>query len=106
MPKPAHHAGSFHVRSRRLVLQARARDRAADLGQGEHVRCWRCGLTLAEHQPHRNGDRPIWTAGHTRDGDPSSPLAAEASTCNYSEGARRGNRLRRAASVFAPRREW
>ena len=106
MGKPAHHSGSYHVRSRRLVAEARARDRAADLGVGSHVRCWRCGLTLAEHEPHRDGTRPKWTAGHTRDGDPSAPLAAEASTCNYREGAKHGNRLRAAAARFVPRRAW
>lgn len=106
MGKPAHHSGSYHVRSRRLVAEARARDRAADLGVGSHVRCWRCGLTLAEHPPHRTGAQAIWTAGHTRDGDPAAPLAAEASTCNYTAGAEHGNRLRVAASRFVPRRAW
>lgn len=103
MAKPAHHAGDYHVRSRRLVLIAKARDAAASLGECEPTRCWRCGLTLAEHAPHRDGKRPKWTAGHTRDSDPTAPLAPEASTCNYSEGARHGNRLH---SRFVPRRSW
>lgn len=49
--------------------------------------CWRCGKTLAQHGPHRNGRPAYWTAGHLRDGDPSSPLAPEASTCNFRAGA-------------------
>lgn len=53
--------------------------------------CWRCGRTLAQHPPHKDGRRPRWQAGHTVDGDSSAPLAAEASTCNLSEGAKAGN---------------
>ena len=62
------------------------------------TRCWRCGRTLAEHPPHRNGRPATWTAGHIRDidcptcgrvhGDPLSPLQPEASVCNYSAGGR------------------
>lgn len=103
MPKPAHHSGTYQVRAARLVTLAYARDAAAALGECEPTRCWRDGLTLAEHEPHRNGKRPWWTAGHTRDSDPSAPLAPEASTCNFAEGARHGHRLHRR---FVPHRPW
>lgn len=62
--------------------------------------CWRCGLTLDEHPPHRSGKRPTWQAGHTIDGTfgpgwfdvaarpPAGAwIAPEASTCNTSAGA-------------------
>jgi hypothetical protein len=63
------------------------------------TRCWRCGLTLAEHEPHRNGKRPQWMAGHRRHGIVDAQLtlldlAPEASTCNTSEGASWGNSQR------------
>ena len=47
------------------------------------VNCWRC------HQPIQPGTR--WDLGHRDDGAPSHP---EHITCNRSEGATRGNRLR------------
>lgn len=70
--------------------------------------CWRDGLTLEQHPPHKDGTPAKWTAGHTIDGDPTATpwlnvdrrppagswLALEASTCNYANGARRTNKLR------------
>lgn len=88
--KPAHYRGSYHVRSRQ-VRQAAYADPA--------TRCWRCGQRLHECGPrhdgrHRNGTAAWWEAGHLNPGDPSSPLRAECSPCNRSEGAKRGNALR------------
>lgn len=103
--KGAHHRGTYHVRSRRLVALAKARDMLAAEGHGQWTRCWRDGLTLAQHRSHRDGRRPWWTAGHVTDGDPRSPLAPEASVCNFSEGAKHGNRLRSAAE-FVTSRSW
>ena len=77
MPKAPHHRGDYQVRARRITEQAKANPATT---------CWRCGQTLDQHAAHRNGKRPWWTAGHVRDGDPSSPLAPEASTCNYRAG--------------------
>ena len=105
-PKPAHYRGSYHVQSRLVRERAYA---------DPTTRCWRCGHTLAEHAPHKTGKPPRWTAGHVRDGDPTSPLLPEASTCNKSAGATHGNRLRGArraaqkAAGAAPRhtsRRW
>jgi hypothetical protein len=79
--KPAHYRGSYHVRSRALVAAAKA---------NPATKCWRCGLTILEHEPHKSGRAAYWTAGHVRDGDPTSPLLPEASTCNYIAGARLG----------------
>jgi hypothetical protein len=84
-PKPAHYRGSYHVASRRVREAAAA---------SPYTTCWRCGRTLAQHPPHKTGKPARWTAGHLRDGDPSSPLLPEASTCNKSAGAAHGNRLR------------
>lgn len=77
MAKAPHHTGTHQVRARKVTTAAKA---------DSTTRCWRCGLTLDAHEPHRNGKRPWWTAGHVRDGDPTSPLAPEASTCNYRAG--------------------
>jgi hypothetical protein len=58
------------------------------------TRCWRCGHTLTEiRQSH---PRATWQAGHLRDGDPTSPLAAECSVCNQLHGGRLGNQRMRA----------
>lgn len=104
MTKAAHYRGTYDVRSRRLVKMARARDLAAARGECEPTRCWRCKLTLAEHPAHRNGRRPKWTAGHVVDSDPRSPLAPEASVCNYRAGAELGNRLRAASQAMTSKR--
>lgn len=95
----SHHRGRYTI-YRKQLLQAAALSSFAV--------CWRDGLTLDQHPPHRNGNRPTWTAGHTVDGDPNAQpwldptrppppgswLALEASTCNYANGAHRTNRLR------------
>ena len=83
--KGTHHRGTYHVASRRVRDQANA---------DPDTRCWRCGLTLSEHAPHHDGTRPRWQAGHIIDGDSTSPLSPEASTCNTSAGATTGNRRR------------
>lgn len=85
MTKGAHHSGTYQVRAR-AVRDAANRNPA--------TQCWRCGLTLAEHAPHADGKPVTWTAGHVIDTDPTSPLAPEASTCNYSAGATTGNTRR------------
>ena len=85
MATKPHYRGSYHVRSRQVRDAANA---------DPSTRCWRCGRTLAMHEPHKNGKPARWTAGHIRDSDPTSPLAAEASTCNKAAGATYGNRLR------------
>ena len=83
--KAAHHRGTYAAEARRVRAAANA---------NPATRCWRCGRTLAEHPPHRNGRPARWTAGHIHDGQTGGPLAPEASTCNYSAGASAGNRRR------------
>ena len=91
--KPAHYRGTYHVASRKVREAAYA---------DPSTRCWRCGKLLHEHGP-----RARWTAGHLIDGDPTSPLAAEASTCNYSAGAKRGAQMQAARRVgYVAEREW
>jgi hypothetical protein len=85
----AHYSGDYQRRARAVRQAANA---------NPLTRCWRCGRTLDEHGP---GVR--WDAGHLRDGDPTSPLAPEASSCNRSAGAAAGNRRRRGLEVS---REW
>jgi hypothetical protein len=80
---PPHRAGNYKQRARRLVAAA---------NRNPATICWRCGRTLNQHPPHRNGKPARWTAGHTRDEDPTAPLAPEASTCNYTAGAVYRNR--------------
>lgn len=58
------------------------------------TRCRRCGKTIDQHTPHPNGRPATWDAGHTVDGNPRSPLALEASTCNRSAGGRLGAAIR------------
>lgn len=87
--KSAHHRGNFDLRSTALRAAAYA---------NPHTRCWRCGLTLTEHPPHRNGKPARWTAGHIVDGQIGGELRPEASTCNYSAGATAGNRKRNPTS--------
>lgn len=88
MTTPAHYLGTYKRDARRVRLLATIRP---------STRCWRCGLTLAEHPPHRNGRPAFWTAGHTVDGDNSAPILPEASTCNFSKGATAGNLQRNAS---------
>ena len=100
MANQPHHKDPRFVKAARLVRRAaNANPRAI---------CWRCGRTLEQHEPHRNGKRPSWQAGHTIDGvlgpawlkvtEPPPKqkafLAAEASTCNLTHGAITGNRRR------------
>lgn len=84
--KGAHHRGSYQYLARRVVAAANA---------NPDTRCWRDGLTLAEHPPHKSGRPAYWQAGHIVDGQVGGPLAPEASVCNLSEGAKYGNRLRK-----------
>lgn len=95
-----------HHRGRRYTDAAAVIRRTA--AANPHAVCWRDGLTLDEHPPHRNGQPATWTAGHTVDGSTTwQPwtsvtkvppdgdwLAPEASTCNSSSGASAGNRRR------------
>ncbi len=85
MSKGAHHSGDYQVRAQAV------RDAA---NSDPNTKCWRCGKTLAEHEPHKGGKPARWTAGHIIDSDPTSPLAPEASTCNYIAGALTGNARR------------
>jgi hypothetical protein len=85
MAKP-HHSGSYARRAAAVRAFANA---------NPDTKCWRCGKTLEQHLPHRNGRRPTWQAGHVIDGQVNGLLMPEASTCNKSAGARYGNRNRR-----------
>ncbi|MEJ7719808.1 MAG: hypothetical protein WKF58_04925 [Ilumatobacteraceae bacterium] len=86
MKTKPHHRGTHQVRARRLVAAAKA---------DPTTKCWRCGLTLAEHRLHKNGKPAFWTAGHLVDGEIDGVLMPEASRCNYEAGAAAGNRRRR-----------
>ena len=98
MPKAAHHRGTHQARARVIKAQADA---------NPSTRCWSCGLTLAEHAPHRDGRPAFWTAGHLNDGQVDGPMAPEASTCNYSRGAKVGNARRHADKHdLHPVRQW
>jgi hypothetical protein len=78
MTKGPHHSGDYQRRAKQ-VRDAANRDPS--------TRCWQCGKTQAEHGR-------AWTAGHERDGDPTSRLLPECARCNYSRGATAGNRRR------------
>jgi predicted kinase len=73
--------------------QYRARRKTLIASATPQSKCWRCGKRLQEHRPHRDGKPVKWTAGHIIDGDPRSPLALEASTCNYRAGGTIGARI-------------
>lgn len=77
--KHAHHRGSYHRDSIKIRATANA---------NPNTTCWRCGLRLNQHTPHKNGKPAYWTAGHINDGQVNGPLAPEASTCNYTAGNR------------------
>ncbi len=77
MAGPHHRTPGYVHLSRRLTAAA-----AAD----PTTRCGRCGQTLAEHPPHRNGKPATWHAGHVHDGQIDGPLRPEASTCNIAAG--------------------
>jgi hypothetical protein len=101
----AHHRGPFKRRAERVRTAAYSADALASMGVGKPAHCWRCGRTLAEHPPHRNGRPAEWTAGHTTDGDPNCLLLPEASTCNYVEGGKRKHQLAKARR-FRTSRDW
>ena len=90
MTKPAHYAGNYHVQSRRVRLAANTNPLTT---------CWRCGLTLGQHAPHKSGKPARWTAGHVDNGLPGGLLMAEASTCNFAAGAEHGNEMRQPMAV-------
>lgn len=96
MTSKAHHRSPAYARQSRLVRAAANADPA--------TRCWRCGRTLPEHPSHKTGAPPRWTAGHVNDGQLDGPLAAEASTCNYTAGARLG--AARSHAGLEPSRTW
>lgn len=85
-PKPDYYKGSYTRQAKAITDQAKANPLTP---------CGRCGRTLAQHPPHRNGRPPHWQAGHIIDGLPNGPLRAEVSTCNGQAGARLGNRRAR-----------
>ena len=78
------HSGDYQARQRALMRTVRSTSR-----------CWRCGRLLHEHRPHKDGRSPFWTAGHIVDSDRSSPLALEASTCNFEAGGKLRHRKQR-----------
>jgi hypothetical protein len=53
------------------------------------TRCPTCGLTLAERRATH--PKATWDAGHLLDSTPGSPLIAQCSHCNRSQGAHFGN---------------
>lgn len=81
--KGPHHRGRYHVAAAHVRAQAYANPLTT---------CWRCNRTLTEIQQLK--PQAHWTAGHLIDGDPSAPLLAECSPCNYGQGARIGNAKR------------
>lgn len=93
----AHYSGDYQTRRRYLIAAA---------NRDPTTLCWRCRRTLADHPAHKNGRPAYWTAGHIRDGDPTSPLAAEASTCNYKAGGRLGSQRRRGGNGNPNSRQW
>jgi len=89
-----HHRGAYAVAARALRQMAYA---------DPTTECWRCGRTLDQHEPHKDGKPARWTAGHITDGEVGGALAPEASTCNYSAGASYGNAKR---GTFTRSRQW
>ena len=83
--KAPHHAGTYHVQSRKVRAAANA---------NPDTRCWRCRRTLTEHPWTKTGKLPKWTAGHVEDADGNltGELAPEADVCNFTEGARKQQR--------------
>ena len=100
LPKGRDHMAGPHHKGRYTRYARAVRDAA---NANPNTVCWRDGHTLTQHQPGAT-----WTAGHTIDGSPTATpwlqvtrvpppgdwLAPEASSCNYSNGAHRTNRLR------------
>ena len=90
MARPAVHGTNYRRLAPLVVRWARTHPDA---------RCWRCGNTIDQCRPHRNGKPARWTAGHLKDGQPDTTLtltslAPECSPCNSSAGASFGNRGR------------
>ena len=94
MGKGPHHTGSFDRLGRILRAQANANPLTI---------CWRCTRTLDQHPPHKDGRPAYWTAGHVRDGDPTSPILPEASVCNFAAGTRLRNEMH---AKSTPSRRW
>lgn len=92
----AHYRGSYARRAKAVRDAANA---------NPATRCRRCGRTLEQHPPHRNGTPATWDAGHIHDGQIDGPLAPEASTCNRTAGATLGNQ-RRQARKMRTTRDW
>ncbi len=92
--RPTHRLAPYTTAATAVVARANANPATP---------CQRCGRTLAEHPPHKTGKPANWHAGHVRDGDPTSPLEPEASTCNIVAGnVARGQRK----SGLVPTRQW
>jgi len=96
---PGKNRGHYDARYRSDAAKVRASANRDPL-----TRCWRCGLTLAEHAAHKTGRPPTWDAGHIHDGVPGSPLMPEASTCNRTAGAHLGHQRRR--MTLTTSRRW
>jgi hypothetical protein len=77
MAGPHHRTREYRWYAPRIVARANA---------DPTTLCGRCGRTLDEHTPHRNGRPARWTAGHVNDGELNGPLRPEASTCNLRAG--------------------
>jgi len=91
--RKAHYAGDYEARARAVREAAYANPSTI---------CWRCGKTLPEHGPTRTGKQQHWQAGHLIDGDPTSPLLPEASSCNAAAGVARLNRRRSTGYSWPP----
>ena len=85
MGKPVWRRGSYQVRAARVREAANA---------DPTTRCWRCGGLAVVGDP--------WQAGHVRDSDPTSPLAAEHQSCNTAAGSR----LRHGGGRVETSRRW
>lgn len=81
-----HHDGAYRRIAKVITDAAKADPRTT---------CRRCGLTLAQHRPHKNGRAPFWTCGHVVEGDGRYGFGPEVSTCNFAAGARYTNAKRR-----------
>lgn len=90
-----HHRGQHPARSEQLRAAATP-----------DTRCWRCGKTLDQHAPHRNGKPATWHADHVIDGDPLSPLVLSASTCNTQAGGALGATRRSYRPAAVTTRRW
>lgn len=96
-PKAPHHKGSYAADAKRVRDAANADPR---------TRCWRCGHTLGQCQPHRTGRPATWTAGHLNDGETGGLLLPECSTCNVRAGARLGEQRAHGTPTLNTSRTW